>query len=785
MPTQSFTTVMSGDEYGISAQPEHVYARQVEQLYSQAPIGMVASLVNAAILAGIQWDVVSNQHLLIWLGCVLAINVIGGMLTYQYQQLDKTRIQAEVWGSHFLARSIGSGMVWGAFPVLLYPHDSIPHQIFLGLILGGMVAGATAVLAASKEVFLAYSLLSIIPIIVRFLSEGSHLHLAMGSVGVLFLVMMIMTMRRNHQVLMNAIRLHLENSSLIAHLSNERDKAKDLNRVLSEEVNACQVMERELVQHRDHLEQLVEDRTYSLRISEARFQFLAENITDVIWVMTLDGGRFSYMSSSVERILGYSREEAMGLSLKDLLTPRALEAARMVIDEELAIEQQSTANPFRFRTLELEHRCKDGSSILAEIQASFIRNEQGVAIGFVGVTRDVTERKKVEETRRRMDSQLLRSQKMEAIGTLAGGIAHDFNNLLTGVLGNISLAKDFLLEKSSEYHFLQVAESESLRAKALSQQLLTFAKGGEPIKQVTLLERLVKNTVEFSLSGSAVARDFVYNEPLRFVEVDAGQLSQVVQIIVTNAVESLSHNGRLIVHGENLILDESSPSSVVPAPSGCYVKMSFSDNGSGIRHDDLTSAFDPYFTTKSDHHGLGLTSAYTIISKHQGYMTIDSEVGVGTCVSFYLPACLEETAVVSSTPFGKKNGSGKVLVMDDEESIRVLASEMLSTCGYHFEMAKNGEEAVTLYRQAQETNSPFSAVILDLTVPGGLGGKETMVQLLQIDPNVKAVVSSGYSNDPIMAQYQTFGFHAVMTKPYSLMELSDVMYRLVMEIPDE
>jgi len=154
MPTQSFSTVMSGDEYGISAQPEHVYARQVEQLYSQAPIGMVASLVNAAILAGIQWDVVSNQHLLIWLGCVLAINVIGGMLTYQYRQLDKTRIQAEVWGSHFLARSIGSGMVWGAFPVLLYPHDSIPHQIFLGLILGGMVAGATAVFAAPRKSFL-------------------------------------------------------------------------------------------------------------------------------------------------------------------------------------------------------------------------------------------------------------------------------------------------------------------------------------------------------------------------------------------------------------------------------------------------------------------------------------------------------------------------------------------------------------------------------------------------------------------------------------------------------
>jgi len=772
---------MSANESDCSAQQEHVYAQQVEQLYAQAPIGMVASLVNASILALIQWDVVSNLHILIWLCCVLAINVIGGALIYQYRQFKKTGGQARVWGSRFLARSIGSGMVWGAFPVLLYPHDSIPHQIFLALLIGGMVAGATAVSAASKEVFLSYSLLSVIPLILRFLSEGTHFHVAMGMVGVLFLVMMVMTMRRNHQVLMNAIRLQLENSSLIGHLSDERDKAKELNRVLSEEVNACQVMERELVQHRDHLEQLIEDRTYSLRISEARFQFLAENITDVIWVMTLDGGRFSYMSSSVERMLGYTREEAMGLSLQDLLAPRALETARIVIDEEIAIEHQGTANPSRFRTLELEHRCKDGSSFLAEIQASFIRNEQGVAIGFVGVTRDVTERKKIEEAQRRMDSQLLRSQKMEAIGTLAGGIAHDFNNLLTGVLGNISLAKDFLVKKSEEYQFLGVAESESIRAKDLSSQLLTFAKGGAPIKHVTSLEGLVKNTVEFSLSGSAVAREFVYHEPLRFVEVDAGQLSQVVQILVTNAVESVSHGGRLIVRGENLVLDEFSPSPPIPAPFGCYIKMSFSDNGSGIPPDDLAKVFDPYFTTKSDHHGLGLTSAYTIIHKHQGYLSIESEVGVGTEVSFYLPACPEETAVVSSITFGGKNGSGKVLVMDDEESIRVLASEMLRMCGYHFEMAKNGEEAVSLYQQAQERNSPFSAVILDLTVPGGLGGKETLVQLLQLDPNVKAVVSSGYSNDPIMAQYQAFGFHAVMTKPYSLMELRDVMYRLVMK----
>ncbi len=749
----------------------------------QAPVGMVASLVNASILAFVEWDLVSNVRLLVWLVCILVINFLGGVLLYQYRQDPKTESRAHVWGSWYLRRSLVSGLIWGAFPVFLYPHDSIPHQIFLGLILGGMVAGATAVHAASKSVFLAYSLPTVIPIIVRFFAQGSEFHVSMGMVGVLFLAMMVMTMRRNHEVLHNSIRLQLENASLIARLSDERDRAEALNRSLSTEVNTCQLMEKELIQRRDHLERMVEDRTYELRTSEARFQFLAENIRDIIWVMTVDGSRFSYMSSSVERVLGYSKEEAMAMSLEDVLTPNSLEKARAVITEEIAKEQQATTDPFRFRTLELEHRCKDGSRIWAEIRASFIRDEHGALIGFVGVTRDVTERKKIEEARRRIDTQLLRSQKMEAIGTLAGGIAHDFNNLLTGILGNISLAKGFLEEGSPGSRFLSVAEHESIRAKDLTQQLLTFSKGGDPIKRVTSLEVLVKNTVEFSLSGSAIAREYVYDEPLWLVEIDAGQISQVVQSIVTNAVQAMSHEGRLIIRWENLVVDESSGTSVVPAPHGCYVKISFIDNGSGIAPDDLSKVFDPYFTTKPDRHGLGLTSAYAITKKHNGYMTVESTIGHGTCVSLYFPACPEGTVVGSPVPLVRKSGAGKVLVMDDEESIRVLASEMLRACGYHFEMAKNGEEAVSLYQKAQKTDSPFSAVILDLTVPGGLGGKETMERLLRIDPNVKAVVSSGYSNDPIMAKYQTFGFHAVMTKPYSLLELSDVMYRLVMEPP--
>ena len=781
MPNKAFSFSTRSDKAVFPANRQSVYAQQVEQLYAQAPLGLIASFVNACVLGFIQWNVVPHTHIVVWLVCVFFVNILGSVLLYQYHLHKKRNPRAAFWDAWFIVRMIAAGLVWGALPVFLYPQDSIPHQIFLALIVGGMVAGATAAHAASIEAFLAYSLPATLPLIVRFFAGGSGFHVAMGAVGVLFLIMMIITVLRNHKVLINAIGLQSENSSLIAHLSEERDRAESLNQALVEEVNTCQRMERELIQHRDHLEQLVKERTKELHTSETRFQFLAENITDLLWMMDLDGRQFRYMSPSVEQMLGYSLEEVPTLSLEDVLTEQSFNTASMVMKEEMTIEQDPMANPSRSRTLELEHRRKDGSAFWAEIRARFYRDQQGVPIGFVGVTRDVTERKRIETSRRRLAVQLLRSQKMEAIGTLAGGIAHDFNNLLTGVLGNISLAKGFFAEGSPGAQYLKVAEHESNRAKDLTLQLLTFAKGGDPIKRVTSLDVLVKNTVEFSLSGSSIAREYVYDEPLWLVEVDAGQISQAVQSIVTNAVESMPSEGTLTISWENHAMNELSAVIDREHPEDGYVKISFTDTGSGIASEDLPKIFDPYFTTKSDGHGLGLTSAYTITKKHHGHMTVESTLGVGTCVSLYFPACPEGALGRSVTSLTKKNGTGKILVMDDEESIRVLASEMLRSCGYHFEMAKNGEEALALYQDAQRANDPFSAVILDLTVPGGLGGKETMQRLLQIDPQVKAVVSSGYSNDPIMAKYQAFGFRAVMTKPYSLLELSDVMYRLVME----
>ena len=784
MPTPSLSESSPVDLSSASPERELLHIRQVAELYALAPLGIVASVINGPILAFVQWNVISHQRILIWLTCLFTINLGWCGLVYLYRKQPQSDRESQFWCRWFLIGNSLSGLVWGALAVFLYPIDSTSHQIFLALVLGGMIAGSTAVHSASKPAFLAFSLPTGLTILVRLLVDGSHFQVMMGLLGLIYLATMIMTMRHNHQVFVNAIHLQLDKTKLILHLSNERDHAKVLNKALNEEVNACQLMEQELIQHRDHLEQLIEDRTTQLRTSEARFLFLAENITDLIWMMDTEGQRFSYMSPAVEGLLGYSSVEAVSLSLQDILTARSMQKARVILEEELALSRHQAAESTRYRSLELEHLRKDGSTVWAEVRASLVRDDHGKTIGFVGVARDITERKKLDDARRRLETQLLRSQKMEAIGTLAGGIAHDFNNLLTGVLGNISLAKDFLSEEFPGFRFLRVAEREGIRAKGLTQQLLTFAKGGDPIKSLASLEFLVKNTVEFALSGSAVAREYVYDEPLWLVEIDAGQISQVVQSLVTNAVQAMPPDGRLTIQWENIIFDESSQSLEISVPYGWYVKISFTDNGAGIPSDDLPKIFDPYFTTKSDGHGLGLTSAYAITKKHHGHVTVESVLGRGTCISLYFPASPDKGTELPPVSSVRKKGTGKILVMDDEESIRMLASEMLQACGYYYEMAKNGEEALRLYQEAQNVDQPFSAVILDLTVPGGLGGKETMDQLLQIDPDVKAVVTSGYSNDPIMSKYRTFGFQAVMTKPYTLLELSDVMYRMVMESED-
>jgi PAS domain S-box-containing protein len=412
---------------------------------------------------------------------------------------------------------------------------------------------------------------------------------------------------------------------------------------------------------------------------------------------------------------------------------------------------------------------KDGKEYVIADSGAPIKDSQNKIIGAVLVFRDITEKRK-------MEAELVKIQKLESLGVLAGGIAHDFNNFLTAIIGNLSLAKLDSKPGDRVLVLLNEMEKASLQAKDLTQQLLTFSKGGEPVKKLVNLVELIKNSATFSLRGSNVRCDFSISEDLLSVDVDEGQIGQVINNLVLNADHAMPEGGMIEICSDNVTL---TPDNEFSLPAGSYLRTSFRDHGVGISPDHLAKVFDPYFTTKHKGSGLGLTVAYSIIDKHKGRLTVESKLGHGTTFSMYLPA--SEKPVSQPVDEEKRLfiGKGKILVMDDEEFIRDLAIQMLSEIGYEVSVANDGNQAIEMYRQAKKSRDPFDIVIMDLTVPGGMGGKEAIRKLKKLDPNVKALVSSGYSNDPVMSNFRDYGFQGVVKKPYRIQDMSDALWTVL------
>lgn len=376
----------------------------------------------------------------------------------------------------------------------------------------------------------------------------------------------------------------------------------------------------------------------------------------------------------------------------------------------------------------------------------------------------------------RMEEEVLRSQKLEAVGILAGGIAHDFNNLLTAVLNNIFLAKIATEAEGKAFKRMETAEEILEGAKALTQQLLTFSKGGEPVKKAEHIGALIKDTTGFALRGSNIKCGFDIDDNLYPVEVDTGQISQMISNLVINADQAMPEGGAIKVSVKNAAVDEE---DALLLEKGRYVKLSVEDSGHGIPGENIHKVFDPYFTTKQKGSGLGLASSYSIVKKHGGHISVESKLGVGTVFHVYLPATdkqpedRQETKVVASV------GMGSVLLMEDEALIAQSVLEGLKAFGFNAASARDGNEAMDLYRKARESGAPFDAVVLDLTIKGGMGGKETIKRLREVDPDVKAIVVSGYSNDPVMSRFREFGFSDVLPKPYAIEDLADSLRKMI------
>ena len=377
------------------------------------------------------------------------------------------------------------------------------------------------------------------------------------------------------------------------------------------------------------------------------------------------------------------------------------------------------------------------------------------------------------------EAELQKLDKLQSVGTLAGGIAHDFNNILLGLFGNISIAMDDLPKEHPSYAPLEEAEKSMSRAVRLTKQLLSFAKGGTPVKEHVSLVDMVEEVARFDLTGSNVSLVYQHDADLWPVEADKGQIQQVVSNLVINARQAMSCGGYLHISLENVDL----PANAVPGlRTGSYVKVAVRDDGCGIEPKAITKIFDPYFTTKQTGNGLGLATVWSIISKHGGHISVESDLGKGSTFTFYLPASksappVEELSPAKECPIPAR--PAKILVMDDEDAVSRLVVRMLAPCGYSVAIALSAQETITLYKQAQQAGAPFDAVIMDLTIPGGPGGKEAIKDLLALDPHVRAIVSSGYAGDPIMSDPAAYGFKGSAAKPYTAKALREAVARVL------
>jgi len=504
-------------------------------------------------------------------------------------------------------------------------------------------------------------------------------------------------------------------------------------------VTKRKVMERALLESEEHQRAL----------SEATFETV---------VLTNKGVCIGYNENTL-KMFGYSPEELEGAYSTILIAPEERKNVRekMVSGYEKAYETIGLA--------------KDGRQFPVEVRGREI-NYRGERVR-VAAIRDISAHKRAEQ-----DIQVI--QKLESIGTLAGGIAHDFNNILTGLFGNLSLAKMNLADIHPAFRFIEQAEKSLNRATHLTGKLLTFAKGGEPIVEKVGLVELVREIVSFDLSGSNVRLELSADDDLWQAEVDRGQIQQVFSNLAINAKQAMIDGGHLRIRFSNYEHGEDDP--LFGLAVGKYIRAEVRDEGIGIHEKHLARVFDPYFSTKQTGRGLGLASVFSIIARHKGKISVSSHLGKGTTFTLYLPAAFHPAEPVVSgqtEPAASLDFQARVLVMDDDQDILSIVEEMLVAMHCQVVTVVNGFRAVELYRKSYEAGQRFDLVILDLTVPGGGGGKETVEQLLEIDPGARVVVSSGYTEDPVMAHYEDYGFRAVVSKPYIFDHLQQVVIKVL------
>jgi len=544
-------------------------------------------------------------------------------------------------------------------------------------------------------------------------------------------------------------------------LVTARDETQDLKQAL--EAGANDYLTKPLDPARLNVRLSVAERRIRALIernqARAELQETVRKMTDIL-EKTSDGffavdrdWKFTFVNPQAEKLLARRREDLIGkdfwMEFPEFTRGAFEEHYRRAMSEQVAVEFEAS---------------DESGQVWFEVLA--YPSGGGVSV----FLRDVTDRKRVEEER-------LTTGKLESLGTLAGGIAHDLNNILTVISGNIGLAQIEAPGDSANLHsFLSRAGQAAQQAAQLSNQLLTFSKGGAPLKRVASISDLVTQAAEFSLHGSNLRAELDVPHDLWKAAVDVGQIEQVINALVINAREAMPSGGTVRVSANNIEID-ANPG--LPIRAGHYVKVQVADTGSGIDARSVTKIFDPYFTTKASASGLGLSISYSVVKKHGGFLQLENTSPNGSTFAFYLPATDAEPQMSQPTLANEifKFNHQRVLIMDDEAAIRDLTSELLSTLGYKVTAVPDGAEALKMYEDAMRTGENFQAVILDATIRGGMGGVATIERLRDLDPNVTAIICSGYSDEAALAEFLTYGFRAALPKPFTRHELANVLQR--------
>jgi len=474
---------------------------------------------------------------------------------------------------------------------------------------------------------------------------------------------------------------------------------------------------------------------------------------DIVLFIKNDGTVY-YANRQVVSETGYRQDEIQGRRIVEFIPDHQKKFMR---------EKWSEVNKGISGTYETQLIKADGTLMDCLITQSPYEGSDEILM----IIRNISEKNNI-------DRQLTKIQSLESGSTFTGGFAHDFNNILTVILGNLSLAKIYVMEKEA-YNYLVEIEKASMRAKDLSLQLLSFSEGGHPVRTVTSLDELIKDSTLSALKGTKVKCEFFISPDLWNVEVDRSQISQAINNLIIHAYHTMPNGGTINIQAYNVSLVSE---NMLALEAGDYVKVSMRNQGLVIPYDRVEKFIDPSSKNKPDGGSLELAATYSIVKNHHGHVTFESKQGFGTTFYIYLPASSQKLQIKQRDK-ALIRGQGKVLVMDDEDMVRLVTGKMLYQLGYAAEFVKNGDEAVKVYKKAKKTSKGFDAVIIDLTIPGGMGGKETIRRLIDVDPQVKAIVASGYAHDPVMSEYKEYGFCGAVPKPFTIEELGSLLQSIL------